>query len=70
MTLEGLAVLASKLSMTGLPIWTSKSGCGGSADAWHHYEACMETKQSHEGFRSVSSKNKCFDYFPPKRYVS
>jgi hypothetical protein len=48
---RGLLVRISKPLANAFRIWASKPGCSFSENGrstWHHREACIEAKQSHE----------------------
>lgn len=48
-----MIVWVSKSLMSGLTSLGLKTGSDESQDMWHHNEACIEAKRSHEGAMSV-----------------
>jgi len=54
----------------GFSVWASKLGGDESEDAWHRRKACIETKRSREGARSIRYSEKYLDGLTLKWYLS
>jgi hypothetical protein len=69
---RGLLVWISKPPVNGFRIWASKPGCSFSENGrstWHHREACIEVKQSHEEHVTFKCTYHKLDHFTPSLVV-